>query len=72
MAKERSATVTLRVPGTVRELLRAAAEKDHRSMANMLEVLILRYCENNGISIPIEREIAPPRRTKGHRATRQT
>jgi len=56
MAKEQSVTVTLRVPETIRELLRAAAEKDHRSMANMAEVLILRHCEANGISVS-------PRRT---------
>jgi uncharacterized protein (DUF1778 family) len=57
MAKEQSVTVTLRVPETIRELLRAAAEKDHRSMANMLEVLILRHCEASGISVT-------PRRAK--------
>lgn len=57
MAKEQSVTVTLRVPETIRELLRAAAEKDHRSMANMLEVLILRHCEANAISVT-------PRRAK--------
>ncbi|MFO1315869.1 MAG: Arc family DNA-binding protein [Burkholderiales bacterium] len=61
MAKEQSVPVTLRVPETIRELLRAAAEKDHRSMANMLEVLIIRHCEANGIAVP------PPR--KGRKAT---
>jgi predicted HicB family RNase H-like nuclease len=51
MAKETSVTVTLRITETVRELLRAAAEKDRRSMANMVEVLILKHCEANGISV---------------------
>lgn len=55
MTKEPSVSVTLRVPETIRELLRAAAEKDHRSMANMLEVLILRHCEANGISASSQR-----------------
>lgn len=55
MSKEPSVTVTLRVPTTIRELLRAAAERDHRSMANMLEVLILRHCEANGISVAAKR-----------------
>ncbi len=54
MAKDTSVTVTLRVSETVRELLRAAAEKDHRSMANMVEVLILRHCEVNGL--PVDRK----------------
>ena len=71
MAKEPSAA-TLRVSETVRYLLRLAAEKEHRSMANMVEVLILRYCDSNGISIPAQREIASLRRPKGQRVTRQT
>jgi hypothetical protein len=50
MAKDSSVTVTLRVSENVRELLRAAAERDHRSMANMVEVLILKHCEANNIS----------------------
>jgi len=58
MAKDSSVTVTLRVSEAVRELLRAAAEKDHRSMANMVEVLILRHCEANEISV------SPKRTTK--------
>jgi hypothetical protein len=45
----------MRVPQTIRELLRSAAEKDRRSMANMLEVLILRHCEANGISTSYKR-----------------
>ncbi len=57
MAKESSVTVTLRVPESIRELLRAAAEKDHRSMANMVEVLILRHCESNGISVARKRTV---------------
>lgn len=57
MAKESSAA-TLRVSEGVRELLRLAAEKEHRSMANMVEVLILRHCEANGISV------AQPRKSR--------
>ncbi|MBX7259479.1 MAG: Arc family DNA-binding protein [Candidatus Hydrogenedentes bacterium] len=55
MAKEPSAA-TLRVSDEVRDLLRMAAEKEHRSMANMVEVLILRYCEANGISVDRKRQ----------------
>lgn len=53
--KEPSVTVTMRVPQTIRELPRSAAEKDRRSMANMLELLILRHCEANGISTSYKR-----------------
>jgi hypothetical protein len=55
MAKEPIVTVTLRVPETVRELLRAAAEEDHRSMANMVEVLILKHCKERSISVSPKR-----------------
>ena len=55
MAKEPSAA-TLRVSEEVRDLLRLAADKEHRSMANMVEVLILRYCETNGISVDAKRK----------------
>ena len=49
MAKERTVSVTLRVSEEVRELLRAAAEDDHRSMANMVEMLILQRCKERSI-----------------------
>lgn len=29
-----------------------AADREHRSIANMVEVLIRDYCEQHGISIP--------------------
>ncbi len=51
MAKEPSVSVTLRVPASIRELLRAAAEDDHRSMANMVEVLIIKHCKERGIGL---------------------
>ncbi len=56
MAKEVPVTITLRISPATRDLLKQAAEKDHRTMANMVEVLILRHCEANGISV------APPRK----------
>ena len=38
-------------PG-LEEALRTAAQREHRSIANMVAVLILDYCERNGIAIP--------------------
>lgn len=58
MTKPQAVTVTLRIEKAVKDLLQAAAERDHRSMANMVEVLILRHCEANGISV------AHPRKTR--------
>lgn len=51
MAKtpKKTATLTLRVPPEVKELLAAAAQADRRSLANMLEVIVVEYCERRGV-----------------------
>ena len=56
MAKARTVSVTLRVSENVRGLLRAAAEDDHRSMANMVEMLILQRCKERSITYTPERK----------------
>lgn len=45
----KTATLTLRVPPEVKELLSAAAKADRRSLANMLEVIVVEYCERRDI-----------------------
>ena len=52
MATTKTATVTFRIDPGVKEGLRTAAAREHRSIANMVEVLIRQYCGRNGISIP--------------------
>lgn len=37
---------------SLKEALRVAAHAEHRSIANMIEVLIRGYCEQRGIAIP--------------------
>lgn len=61
MAKEATVTVTLRISQSTRDLLRRAAETDHRSMANFVEVLILRHCEGIGLTA-VRRRAAKPRK----------
>lgn len=51
MAATKSTTLTLRIDPGVKEALRTAAEQEHRSITNMLEVLIRDYCERSGILI---------------------
>jgi hypothetical protein len=55
MKKEPPITVTLRIAKVTKHLLQAAAEKDHRSMANMVEALIHRHCEAHGICVSPKR-----------------
>lgn len=52
MATGKTATLTFRIEPELKEALRSAAAREHRSIANMVEILIRDYCERNGISIP--------------------
>jgi len=52
MSVSRTATLTLRIVPSLKEALRTAADAEHRSIANMVEVLIRDYCEQHGIEIP--------------------
>ena len=45
-------TLNLRVDPAIKEAIREAALRDNRSIANMIEVLIRRHCEEVGIPIP--------------------
>ena len=51
MATTKTTTLTFRVEPGLKEALRTAAENEHRSIANMVEVLIRDYCEKHGINI---------------------
>lgn len=52
MAGTKATTLTLRIDPAIKEGLRAVAAQEHRSLANMIEVMILDYCGRNGVTIP--------------------
>jgi hypothetical protein len=52
MATAKTTTLTFRIEPGLKEALRTAAAREHRSIANMVEVLIRDYCGRNGIAIP--------------------
>ncbi len=52
MAHIKTATLTFRIDPSLKEALRIAAHAEHRSIANMIEVLIRDFCEQRGIAIP--------------------
>ena len=69
MATGKTSTLTLRIEPALKEALRIAADRDHRSIANMVEVMIRDYCGRNGIAIPeqgalIDESRKPRSRTK--------
>lgn len=51
MSISKPATLTFRIKPILKEALRTAAAQDHRSLSNMVEVLILDYCHRKDISI---------------------
>ena len=51
MATAKTTTPTFRIEPEVKEALRTAAQREHRSNANMVEVLIRDYCGRSGIAM---------------------
>jgi len=52
MSPRKTTTLNLRVDPAIKEAIKTAANRDHRSVANMIEMLIRKHCEQEGISIP--------------------
>ena len=52
MPAQKTTTLNLRVDPAIKEAVREAAQRENRSIANMIEVLIRRHCEAEGIPIP--------------------
>jgi hypothetical protein len=56
MATGKTSSLTFRIEPALKEALRIAADREHRSIANMVKVLILDWCGRNGIPIPEQAE----------------
>jgi len=52
MAPGRTALLNVRIDPQLKEALRIAANREHRSISNMLEWLVRQHCERESISIP--------------------
>ncbi|MDA8590777.1 hypothetical protein N9L12_06250 [Luminiphilus sp.] len=51
MPKGKTSTLTCRIDPALKNALKTAAHQEHRSIANMVEVLIRDYSRREGISI---------------------
>ena len=47
----KTAILNLRISPPLKEGIKLAAEKEHRSIANMVEMLIRRHCDDCGIEV---------------------
>lgn len=64
MPSTKTATLTFRIDPVRQEALRTAAQKEHRSIANMVELLIRDYCGRNGIKIGEADAVGAPARSR--------
>lgn len=52
MPARKTCTLNLRVDPIIKEAVREAALRDNRSIANLIEILIRRHCQEVGIPVP--------------------
>ncbi len=56
----KTTTVTFRMNPAVKEMLRVAADKERRSVANMIEVMVVEYAKKMGVE---ENKVTPKKET---------
>ena len=54
MTPKKTTTMNLRVDPFIKVAIREAAHREHRSITNMVEMLIRQHCKQVGISIPVQ------------------
>lgn len=52
--ERKTETLNLRMSPELKELVRVAAARDHRTIANFIEVLVREHCDRLGIDIDQE------------------
>lgn len=52
MARTKNEVLTIRTTAEVKALLKLAAERERRSAASMVEVLVLDYAQAHGLAVP--------------------
>jgi hypothetical protein len=65
MPRTKISTLNLRIHPGVKGAVREAAAREHRSVANMVEVLIRRHCDQAGIRIQDPKNALEPGKTDG-------
>jgi hypothetical protein len=57
MVAKKTAALNIRIDPDIKEAIRVAADRERRSVANMVEILILKHCKEVGITIPEQQEL---------------
>ena len=53
MPSTKTATLTFRIDPEIKEALCTAARQERRSIANMIDVMVLDYCRCHDIPVPV-------------------
>lgn len=65
IAEKKSEAINLRMSPSTKELLRLVADREHRTLSNMLEVLILEHAARLGVEAVVDsNKGAGPKRAK--------
>jgi hypothetical protein len=59
MAVTKTEVVSVRVPPNIKAALVAAAEGQRRSIASMVEIMVLDYCQSQGIAVQDQKPERP-------------
>lgn len=67
MARHKTEAINLRMSPEMKAMLRLAADREHRTLSNMIEHLLIDYCERHAIarSVPIHDKSASRRLKPG-------
>ena len=63
MTERKTEVINLRMAPVTKELLRLAAAREHRTLSNTVDFLILDYCKRNGIALASDAQLQKPERS---------
>lgn len=68
MARRKTEAINLRMSPETKAMLRAAASREHRTLSNMIEHLLIEYCERHAIGSAVQSddEAVPSRNQPGN------
>jgi len=66
MKRLKDETLSIRTSADIKQLLKLAAVREHRSVASMVEVLVLAYAQEHGLEAAPEAPINAGERKKKH------
>lgn len=61
MARLKAETLSISTTDNIKQLLRLAAERERRSLASMVEILVLEYSQKHSLQVEAPQPVLPTR-----------